>query len=121
MCLFKQVIVAWNGLAISAFVRASRILLTEPQGISYEFPVTGCHVISPPTWFSLCTMPSRIGVRLVKLKWNRILRYVAVIQFVFHVLQLILIRLYARKLVLHQQICYETSAKTGLRIGPPPI
>ena len=66
-------------------------------------------------------MPSRIGVRLVKLKWNRILMYVAVIWFVFHVLQLLLIRFYTRKLVLHQQICNETSAKTGLRIGPPPI
>jgi len=40
----NQVIVAWNGLAISAFARASRILLTEPPGVRYEFPVTGCHV-----------------------------------------------------------------------------
>jgi hypothetical protein len=36
--------VAWNGLAISAFARASQILRKEPQDVHYEFPVTGCHV-----------------------------------------------------------------------------
>ncbi|KAH9531464.1 hypothetical protein CY35_19G039700 [Sphagnum magellanicum] len=38
-----KIIVAWNGLAISAFARASQILRKEPQDVHYEFPVTGCH------------------------------------------------------------------------------
>ncbi|KAG6547746.1 hypothetical protein Mapa_010559 [Marchantia paleacea] len=41
--LDDKVIVAWNGLAISAFSRASRILGLEPQGLQYHFPVTGCN------------------------------------------------------------------------------
>lgn len=40
--LDDKIIVAWNGLAISAFARASRMLLSEPKGVSYNFPVTGC-------------------------------------------------------------------------------
>jgi len=56
----NQVIVAWNGLAISAFARASRILLTEPPGVRYEFPVTGCHVIFSPSCSSFETCPLRV-------------------------------------------------------------
>ena len=39
-----QIIVSWNGLAISAFARASRILRSEPADVSYRFPVDGCDV-----------------------------------------------------------------------------
>lgn len=37
----SQVIVSWNGLAISAFARASKILKDEPEGTQFYFPVLG--------------------------------------------------------------------------------
>uniref|UniRef100_A0A804L7S7 Spermatogenesis-associated protein 20-like TRX domain-containing protein n=1 Tax=Musa acuminata subsp. malaccensis TaxID=214687 RepID=A0A804L7S7_MUSAM len=40
--LDDKVIVSWNGLAVSSFARASRILRTEPKGTKYYFPVVGC-------------------------------------------------------------------------------
>lgn len=39
-----QVIVSWNGLAISSFARASKILLEEPEGTQFCFPVVGTNV-----------------------------------------------------------------------------
>ncbi|KAL1558435.1 dTMP kinase [Salvia divinorum] len=39
--LDNKVIVSWNGLAISAFARASKILKDEPEGTQYHFPVVG--------------------------------------------------------------------------------
>ncbi|KAL6271785.1 hypothetical protein ACE6H2_028696 [Prunus campanulata] len=39
--LDDKVIVSWNGLAISAFARASKILKNEPEGIKFNFPVVG--------------------------------------------------------------------------------
>ncbi|KAL4361833.1 hypothetical protein GQ457_04G028630 [Hibiscus cannabinus] len=40
--LDDKVIVSWNGLAISSFARASKILKGEPQGTNFNFPVVGC-------------------------------------------------------------------------------
>ncbi|KAL4202665.1 hypothetical protein AMTRI_Chr02g222250 [Amborella trichopoda] len=40
--LDDKVIVAWNGLAMLAFARASVILEAEPEGTKFHFPVTGC-------------------------------------------------------------------------------
>ncbi|XP_076888595.1 uncharacterized protein LOC143539063 [Bidens hawaiensis] len=39
--LDDKVIVSWNGLAISSFARASKILKTEPEGTLSNFPVAG--------------------------------------------------------------------------------
>uniref|UniRef100_A0A7N0ZW39 Spermatogenesis-associated protein 20-like TRX domain-containing protein n=2 Tax=Kalanchoe fedtschenkoi TaxID=63787 RepID=A0A7N0ZW39_KALFE len=41
--LDDKVIVSWNGLAISSFARASKILLHEETGAKFHFPVTGCN------------------------------------------------------------------------------
>ncbi|KAF5744158.1 Spermatogenesis-associated 20 [Tripterygium wilfordii] len=38
----KGVIVSWNGLVISSFARASKILKGEVEGTKFYFPVTGC-------------------------------------------------------------------------------
>eukprot|EP00268_Persea_americana_P040361 TRINITY_DN4005_c0_g3_i1.p1 TRINITY_DN4005_c0_g3~~TRINITY_DN4005_c0_g3_i1.p1 ORF type:complete len:838 (+),score=178.18 TRINITY_DN4005_c0_g3_i1:85-2598(+) len=40
--LDDKVIVSWNGLAISSFARASKILKTEPKETKFNFPVVGC-------------------------------------------------------------------------------
>ncbi|CAI8615056.1 unnamed protein product [Vicia faba] len=39
--LDDKVIVSWNGLAISSFARASKILKGEAEGIKFNFPVVG--------------------------------------------------------------------------------
>ncbi|MED6206590.1 hypothetical protein PIB30_028307 [Stylosanthes scabra] len=39
--LDDKVIVSWNGLAISSFARASKILLGEAEGTKFYFPVVG--------------------------------------------------------------------------------
>ncbi|KAJ9547631.1 hypothetical protein OSB04_020174 [Centaurea solstitialis] len=39
--LDDKVIVSWNGLAISSFARASKILKNEPDGTKFNFPVVG--------------------------------------------------------------------------------
>ncbi|KAL2238950.1 UNVERIFIED_CONTAM: Spermatogenesis-associated protein 20 [Sesamum indicum] len=39
--LDDKVIVSWNGLAISSFARASKILKGEPEGTDFYFPVVG--------------------------------------------------------------------------------
>ncbi|KAK9281598.1 hypothetical protein L1049_004501 [Liquidambar formosana] len=40
--LDDKVIVSWNGLAISSFARASKILKGEAEGTNFNFPVVGC-------------------------------------------------------------------------------
>lgn len=40
--LDDKVIVSWNGLAISSFARASKILKLEPKETRFNFPVVGC-------------------------------------------------------------------------------
>ncbi|RWR76553.1 spermatogenesis-associated protein 20 [Cinnamomum micranthum f. kanehirae] len=40
--LDDKVIVSWNGLTISSFARASKILKTQPKGTKFNFPVIGC-------------------------------------------------------------------------------
>ncbi|XP_030508262.2 uncharacterized protein LOC115722977 [Cannabis sativa] len=40
--LDDKVIVSWNGLVISSFARASKILKGEPEGTKFNFPVNGC-------------------------------------------------------------------------------
>ncbi|XP_038682630.1 spermatogenesis-associated protein 20 isoform X2 [Tripterygium wilfordii] len=40
--LDDKVIVSWNGLVISSFARASKILKDEVEGTKLYFPVTGC-------------------------------------------------------------------------------
>ncbi|EPS73107.1 hypothetical protein M569_01643, partial [Genlisea aurea] len=39
--LDDKVIVSWNGLSISAFAKASKILKCEPEGTEFYFPVVG--------------------------------------------------------------------------------
>ncbi|WJX85049.1 dTMP kinase [Trifolium repens] len=39
--LDDKVIVSWNGLAISSFARASKILKGEAEGVKFNFPVVG--------------------------------------------------------------------------------
>ncbi|KAF5184490.1 Spermatogenesis-associated protein [Thalictrum thalictroides] len=41
--LDDKVIVSWNGLAISSFARASKILKGEAEDIKFQFPVVGCN------------------------------------------------------------------------------
>ncbi|CAL4959548.1 unnamed protein product [Urochloa decumbens] len=43
--LDDKVIVSWNGLAISAFARASQILESGSTGTRFNFPVTGCNPV----------------------------------------------------------------------------
>ncbi|KAJ8749621.1 hypothetical protein K2173_026270 [Erythroxylum novogranatense] len=40
--LDDKVIVSWNGLTITSFARASKILKFEAESTKYNFPVTGC-------------------------------------------------------------------------------
>lgn len=40
--LDDKVIVSWNGLTISSFARASKILRNEKEGTRFYFPVVGC-------------------------------------------------------------------------------
>ncbi|KAJ9696406.1 hypothetical protein PVL29_008564 [Vitis rotundifolia] len=40
--LDDKVIVSWNGLAISSFARASKILKSEAEGTKFRFPLVGC-------------------------------------------------------------------------------
>ncbi|PKA58457.1 dTMP kinase [Apostasia shenzhenica] len=42
--LDDKVIVSWNGLAISSFARASKILKAESKETKYHFPVVGCNI-----------------------------------------------------------------------------
>lgn len=39
-----QVIVSWNGLVVSSFARASKILNNEPDVTKFNFPVAGTDV-----------------------------------------------------------------------------
>ncbi len=34
-----QIVAAWNGMAISAFAMASRVLISEEQPLDFSFPV----------------------------------------------------------------------------------
>ncbi|XP_043812662.1 spermatogenesis-associated protein 20 isoform X3 [Manihot esculenta] len=40
--LDDKVIVSWNGLAISSFARASKVLKGETDGTKFHFPIVGC-------------------------------------------------------------------------------
>ncbi|KAF2298547.1 hypothetical protein GH714_024063 [Hevea brasiliensis] len=42
LIFWVNVIVSWNGLAISSFARASKILKRETDGTKYHFPIVGC-------------------------------------------------------------------------------
>eukprot|EP00897_Mesotaenium_endlicherianum_P005162 jgi/Mesen1/4674/ME000241S03713 len=56
--LDDKVIVAWNGLVISAMARASQVLKAEPADLPFHFPVDGCPSIF--VHFKLRVIPSHV-------------------------------------------------------------